>query len=787
MDKNQLLSVEQNLNIKQQELAQMQMLVEQQKTELDSQTAQELSQRLGNLYKEYATLKQKIAVLYSNEAVYEQLQQANTPQVVTTQQTIPSPVVKPAIQTAQNAQPQAQQNSQNAQAHIQQRRPASFKPAKPKRDLEKALGKNVMGVMASVLIFVALILFAIVALPSMTDTIKMAAMFIISGGITGIGVMLMRKDQSNAFNASIAGCGIGAVFISLMTTRMYFNAINDYVLYITLLIWAAAVAFFSKDKNKVFVVIAEVGISVATLIGLAGLFGEDAAAGLKANMLIAFALLSEIAIYYFNSTDEMDNDIFMHFPHAIRAFAMTIMFIILADTNSLENVPIMMVAFIGIGLYLLSRTDGDKGKDLILTTYVLPITLAFNNYAIALCNGAENVEPYIILIGIAIIFHLFTYFYNKYKVAVGASHIAIIACAIYFMSEVSSADSLEVMTILVPAALVLMPIMLMTNYCKENYWKWLSAGLPLFFVVLWNDIGGLTQGQILVGFVIALIYTLANFHILDDIKDDILRICLYIASMITFPLIFGDIIDCLNVEGLVAEAIIENIYVTCAYVPLVLVYLWVDKKDCITREKDITVLQNIIMGILILVGSISLHEGAYLWLYKEDPIAYRAAETAWTVSSWVVGLTLIGLNALRTVPMLNKGKGYGIGVSAAYVVSLWSIITRISDVNYIVSITMLLLAIGMIVMGFKINLDEGVGNKEMRLFGLVLSMVVTVKLLMLDIEHNNLLETSGYLLLAGVLCFAISFAYNRLDKVMVREQLEASDEEPEVVDTLENS
>ena len=218
---------------------------------------------------------------------------------------------------------------------------------------------------------------------------------------------------------------------------------------------------------------------------------------------------------------------------------------------------------------------------------------------------------------------------------------------------------------------------------------------------------------------------------------------------------------------------------------MVLVYLWVDKTDCITREKDITVLQNIIMGILILVGSINLHDGAYLWLYEDNPTAYHAAEVAWNISSWVIGLTLVGLNALRTVPMLNKGKGYGIGVSAAYVVSLWSIITRISDVNYIVSITMLLLAIGMIVMGFKISLDEGVGNKEMRLFGLVLSMVVTVKLLMLDIEHNNLLETSGYLLLAGILCFAISFAYNRLDKVMVREQLPNSEIELDVEDSDE--
>lgn len=786
MDKNQLLSVEQNLNIKQQELAQMQMLVEQQKAEIDSQTAQELSQRLGNLYKEYAALKQQISVLYSNEAVYEQLQQANAPQVVTTQRTIPSPVVKPAIQNAQNAQAQASQNRQNAQAHVQQRRPAPPKPVKPKRDLEKALGKNVMGVMASVLIFVALILFAIVALPSMTDTIKMAAMFIISGGITGIGVMLMRKDQSNAFNASIAGCGIGAVFISLMTTRMYFNAINDYVLYITLLIWAAAVAFFSKDKNKVFVVIAEVGISVATLIGLAGLFGEDAAAGLKANMLIAFALLSEIAIYYFNSTDDIKDDIFMHIPHALRVFVMSIMFIILYDFDNIPGVPIMMAVFIGVGLYLLGRSEGRYGKDLILFSYVLPIMLVFNNYACVICGEAENILPYVVFIGAAVIYHAFTYIYNEHKAPVVASHIALCACAIYFMDEVAHGDSLEVMAILIPTIFLLAPITIMAKHTKEEYWKWISSILPFLATLLWYDIGGLSDGQILLGFIIGLAYVFVNFHILDDKKDDILRMALYVASLFAFPMMFGDIISCWNVESATIKAFLENIYIAFAYVPMVVVYLWVDKTDCVVREKDITILQNILMGILIGIGAILLHEGARTWGYEIEA-AKKVADSAYNIASWAIGLTLIGLSAMRTVSMLNRGKGYGIGVSAAYVVSLWSIITRISDVNYIVSITMLLLAIGMIVMGFKISLDEGVGNKEMRLFGLVLSMVVTVKLLMLDIEHNNLLETSGYLLLAGVLCFAISFAYNRLDKVMVREQLEASDEAPEVVDTLENS
>ena len=183
------------------------------------------------------------------------------------------------------------------------------------------------------------------------------------------------------------------------------------------------------------------------------------------------------------------------------------------------------------------------------------------------------------------------------------------------------------------------------------------------------------------------------------------------------------------------------------------------------------------------MGSIALHDGANVWSFDSDSHAHVVGEFMYNIQSWLIGITMIGLNVMRTMTMLRKGKGYGIGISAAYVVSMWAIITRLSDIDYVISIVMLLLAIGMIVLGFKIKVRDIVGNKEMRLFGLVLSMVVTVKLLMFDIEHNNLLETSGYLLLAGILCFAISFAYNRLDKSLVGEKIETANKDvPQIED-----
>ena len=774
MDKKWLLGVEQTLAEKQLEIEQMQYELDAQKAQLDSQTAQELAIRLNTLYKEYSALKQQVSLICSNEQAYEQIRCANAQ---TTQQRVYSQQQAIHVQQAPAQQQRVASPQKNVRPAPVQRQP------KPKKDLEKTLGKSVMGVMASVLIFVALIMFAIVALPSMTDTIKMIAMFVISGGITGIGVMLMKKDQKNAFNASIAGCGIGAVFISLMTTRMYFNAINDYVLYIALLIWAAAVAFFSKDKHKVFVVIAEVGISVATIIGLAGIFADNSAADIKANMLVAFALLSEIAIFYFNRTNEMKDDIFMHLPHVIRTFIMTMMFMIMSDESVISGVPLMMAAFIAIGLFMLSRSTGGKiSKDFILTAYVLPIMLAFNNFAVSIFGEAEMILPYIVFIGAALIYHAYTYIHNEYKIAVAASHLALIYCVSYFVDEIGSFDSGTIMAVILPTVLLIAPVMFMAHKTKETYWKWVGAGLPLFMAIAWISVG-INDIEVAIGVIITIAAIITNFKLLNNEKDDPIRIALYIASMIIMPLCVGNLIYSWETNSEVVEAVLMNINMACIYVPMVLIYLYVDKKNLLTRKIDVSVIQNIIMGALIFVGGLAIHDGANVWSFDSYSHARVVGEFMYNIQSWLIGITMIGLNVMRTMTMLRKGKGYGVGISAAYVVSMWAIITRLSDIDYVVSIVMLLLAIGMIILGFKIKVRDIVGNKEMRLFGLVLSMVVTIKLLMFDIEHNNLLETSGYLLLAGILCFAISFAYNRLDKSLVGEK--SATDNPELSESTE--
>ena len=90
--------------------------------------------------------------------------------------------------------------------------------------------------------------------------------------------------------------------------------------------------------------------------------------------------------------------------------------------------------------------------------------------------------------------------------------------------------------------------------------------------------------------------------------------------------------------------------------------------------------------------------------------------------------------------------------------------SSLNAVNYVVSITFLLLAILFILIGF-------IGEyKYIRIYGLVLTMISIFKLVMLDIKYENTLGNAISFFVSGVLCFAISMIYNYLDKKIGEEE-----------------
>ncbi|MDE7259331.1 MAG: hypothetical protein K2N77_08865, partial [Lachnospiraceae bacterium] len=162
-----------------------------------------------------------------------------------------------------------------AQQTVQSPAPAALAPTadtaqqSKSRDYEKLFGRNFMGIFASVLIFISLIIFATLMLPYLTDTIKLIGLYVISFSILAAGYIPTRKNRTNKFFTALIGCGIGSLYISLLLSDLYFKVIGDMTLYILILVWAVLVKYLPGMKNMVFHIIGQSGILIATILGTA--------------------------------------------------------------------------------------------------------------------------------------------------------------------------------------------------------------------------------------------------------------------------------------------------------------------------------------------------------------------------------------------------------------------------------------------------------------------------------------------------------------------------------------
>ncbi len=168
-----------------------------------------------------------------------------------------------------------------------------------KKDYEKIVGKSFMSICASVLIFISLILFAQVIYPYLTEAIKVIGMYLISFSFLALGLIRVKKKK-NTLNLALTSCGLGAIYISLLLTNIYFKLINDVTLYILIMLWAIFVNYLSRLKENVFLLIGELGITIALTFGLQTVITNQDF--IEAILLIIFMIVGSLAFQYTNKT-----------------------------------------------------------------------------------------------------------------------------------------------------------------------------------------------------------------------------------------------------------------------------------------------------------------------------------------------------------------------------------------------------------------------------------------------------------------------------------------------------
>ena len=160
-------------------------------------------------------------------------------------------------QNLQQFNPAYQQNSQSAFRNINNAN---------KNSAESWIGKHLMGVFASILIFIALILFASLIIPYLNDTIKIGLMFTVSLALTGFAFYEHQKRPGNTFFTALLACGLGCSYLSILVTRIYFKAIGDVAMYVLLLVWAGIILYMGKRESKLFQVIGNAGYIISALL-----------------------------------------------------------------------------------------------------------------------------------------------------------------------------------------------------------------------------------------------------------------------------------------------------------------------------------------------------------------------------------------------------------------------------------------------------------------------------------------------------------------------------------------
>ena len=172
-------------------------------------------------------------------------------------------------------------------------------------------------------------------------------------------------------------------------------------------------------------------------------------------------------------------------------------------------------------------------------------------------------------------------------------------------------------------------------------------------------------------------------------------------------------------------------------------------------ESDLSILK--LLNAFNIIGMIT---GLYDMLSSDNAIA--------------IGISLVFTVTLASINLKHHMEGKGeekLYAGIKYGIILITALFCYDAKGYIASVVILAYAIVCIIIGFS----KRFGAKELRVYGLILSMICVVKFIMIDTTYENTLGHALSFLISGILCFAISAIYNHFAKQDLTEDNNTAD------------
>ena len=652
-----------------------------------------------------------------------------------------------ASQPVQSFQPhQPVQNNQPVQPHNSvQQKPQGYKQPRQKTDTEALLGKNIMGIAASILIFISFILFATLIIPKLTEEIKITLMLGVSFGITALGLFKWFKKKESIFFLSLSACGIGSIYISLFLCNIYFHIINDIVLYFLLLAWAAGVLFLSRYKQYIFEIIGCLGILVSVFFG-----GYSCGKSSDEMMLMILCIYTIVGFIAYLLFSHKDNIAYM-LCSACSIVGIGYLLITAYDIKNTvissngDTVPgteiciasILTICYLAFMIFINLKQTNENNFDYYPIFGALNYSLIIPAIYVMKIGGSEykSYSGFIILILNFLMYAILEYLvktsakFIRKGVGIHIWQILMFSASTYICLDLKQINST---TSVFPLAMVLILYGFLMDSNLSRILGIISYGILIFCFSL-DVVPLMSFGILLFATINICMYFKRNTY---NTGYKFFSLIIFILGIVISIVYFSDNND-LNDETAIFLTILIPGIINFFGTKTPYANNWLTRE----REKSIQILGYIINAILM-IGVL-----CFIVSVENDTLHFLSV---------LVAIALFMINTFNLMKTENSGAKIYIG--AKFTVLLLIILSSYDSPQYVISIATFVLAIIFIVIGFVMNI------KSLRLYGLIVSMICVIKLVMVDITYQN---TAGHALsffISGVLCFAISALYSFADK-----------------------
>lgn len=627
------------------------------------------------------------------------------------------------------------------------------------KSAEQFIGKVAMGVGASILIFIAMVMFATLIIPMFNDTMKMVSMYLLSILLIAAGEFVYKKSKTGY--TILSACGVGALFISFVATCVYFHAIGQITLYILLLLWVFGVAFhMARNRNLAFVAVGQIGVVVATaLAGFSNSVDSDF------YLMIGFVILAEAIFFisFFRKSFVID---FVN----VCSLVLSIMIL---DGIAYWNVmtPGPMVAIIAVGsialtgamMYIyvrdLSETEGLLAR--IFNIFVcIMFALLIGSIDRTLTVQGDWLNMFSVAYAVAML-GVGDYFGGRKGIIATRSVHAFIAIAF-------TLGMMQDVRLGVQLALMLLAI-IYGWLSREKYYYFLAPIIYIFMGGL--DIPTFVWRSMLSVYMESAWPIVAMFIGLALLVAEIVLVKLKEGEFFPFEIVayftmmFG-VMKCIDELRLQVTFDHAMLWTLCVWVVIQII---IKKCNwCMKSKISYYIMSGIMLLLALDVSYIDI--GGVIETYN-SAVTYMPN----IMISMIAILASVAAFSVNTKELFEITPLAGAYIAGKYTLLLIIILNACSVPSQIMSIVLLIIAAASIAVGFKIN------NKSLRLYGLVLSIIAVAKLILIDISYDNSLMRAFSFLICGLICFAISIAYNRMERRMIKNDTDALPKSDKVV------